>query len=121
MRLPRLARLIPGRTRLHLAWFLPRSGYWGWRSFFTLLAVLATWPLATQLATALPGWPGDNFAFLYKIWWVATALRAGAEPVQRPASSSAPFGFNFGRGEPTLPNTLPGALIALGSDAGAGL
>jgi hypothetical protein len=83
------------------------------------LAVAATWPLATQFGTALPGWPGDNFAFLYKIWWVETALRTGANLFYDP-NVFAPFGFNFGRGEPTLPNTIPGALVALGAGPVAG-
>ncbi len=83
------------------------------------LAVAATWPLATQWTTALPGWPGDNYAFLYKIWWVETALRTGANLFNDP-NVFAPFGFNFGRGEPTLPNTIPGALVALGAGPVAG-
>ncbi len=79
---------------------------------FAGLAVLATWPLALHLGDAVPGWPGDNFAFLYKIWWVKQALLTHANLFSDP-QVFYPFGFNFGRGEPTLPNTLPGALIAL--------
>ncbi|MGA7732417.1 MAG: hypothetical protein WCD37_14245, partial [Chloroflexia bacterium] len=33
--------------------------------FMALLAVLFTWPLAARLGSSMPGWPADNFAFLY--------------------------------------------------------
>ncbi|HUS16766.1 MAG TPA: hypothetical protein VM536_17360, partial [Chloroflexia bacterium] len=58
-------------------------------------------------------------AFLYKIWWVRTALSTGANLFNDP-NVYYPFGFNFGRGEPTLPNTIPGALIALFAGDAAG-
>jgi len=97
-----------------------RGGLWEWGGLtlaYSALATLATWPLVMRLTTAVPGWPGDNFAFLYKIWWVRTALTGGHDLFHDP-TVFYPFGFNFGRGEPTLPNTLPGAALALlGGDA----
>jgi hypothetical protein len=76
-----------------------------------LLAIGATWPLAARLGDSLPGWPADNFAFLYKLWWFRTALlEQHVSPFFDPGSY-APFGFNLGQGEPTLANTLPGVLI----------
>lgn len=82
-----------------------------------VLAVIMTWPLASRLGTDMPGWPADNFAFLYKLWWFRTALfDLGVSPLFDP-NSYAPFGFNLGQGEPTLLNTLPGSLIGtLSSD-----
>lgn len=75
------------------------------------LAVGATWPVTAHLTDSLPGWPADNFAFLYKLWWFRTALvQQHVSPFFDPGSY-APFGFNLGQGEPTLINTLPGAVI----------
>ncbi|MGI8586234.1 MAG: hypothetical protein ACR2M0_00905 [Chloroflexia bacterium] len=89
-----------------------RAAEWvGLTAIFAGLALVATWPLTTRLGDAVPGPPGDNFAFLYKIWWVRTALGSGANLFNDP-HVFFPFGFNFGRGEPTLPNTLPGAALA---------
>jgi hypothetical protein len=59
----------------------------------------------------LPGWPADNFAFLYKFWWFRTALFETHQWPFFDPNSFAPFGFNLGQGEPTLANTLPGALL----------
>ncbi len=76
-----------------------------------LLAVAFTWPLATRLGTSMPGWPADNFAFLYKMWWFRTALvERGQWPLFDP-NSYAPYGFDLAQGEPTLVNTLPGVVI----------
>lgn len=76
-----------------------------------LQAMAQTWPLPARIATSLPGWPGDNFAFLYKLWWFRTALFNEHISPFFDAGSYAPFGFNLGQGEPTLVNTLPGAVI----------
>jgi hypothetical protein len=75
------------------------------------LTLVLTWPLVTHLDTALPSWPGDSFTFLYKIWWFREALGSGQWPLFDP-NTYAPFGFDLGRGEPTLLNNVPGALIA---------
>ena len=70
-----------------------------------------TWPLVLRLGEALPGWPGDNFAFLYKFWWFRTALLETHRSPFFDPNTFAPFGFNLGQGEPTLANTLPGVPI----------
>lgn len=76
-----------------------------------LLAIGATWPLVRKLGDSLPGWPADNFAFLYKLWWFRTALVEEHRSPFFDPGSYAPFGFNLGQGEPTLANTLPGTLL----------
>jgi hypothetical protein len=79
--------------------------------FMSLLAILFTWPLAARIGSSMPGWPADNFAFLYKLWWFRTALiERGQWPLFDP-NSYAPFGFDLGQGEPTLANTIPGVVI----------
>ncbi len=79
--------------------------------FLLGLAVAFTWPVASRLGSALPGWPGDNFAFLYKLWWFRTAvLNLHLWPFFDP-NSYAPFGFNLAQGEPTLINTVPGIIL----------
>ena len=78
-------------------------------ALFSLILTLAmTWPLATELNSAMPGWPGDNFAFLYKLWWFRTALLVTHQSPLFDPNSYAPFGFSLGQGEPTYLNTVPG-------------
>ncbi|MGE5358898.1 MAG: hypothetical protein ACM3NQ_07740 [Bacteroidales bacterium] len=45
-------------------------------AFFAGLALLWTWPLALHLTTAIPGKPGDNYSFLWALWWMRRALSA---------------------------------------------
>lgn len=93
-----------GRSR----WELPAVG-----ALAGLLSLANTWPTLERLSTSLPGWPGDNFAFLYKLWWFrASIVQEGRWPFFDPGSY-APFGFNLGQGEPTLINTLPGVVTGV--------
>lgn len=87
-------------------WELPAVG-----ALAGLLSLAQTWPLPMRLWDSLPGWPGDNFAFLYKLWWFRTALVEQHRSPFFDPGSYAPFGFNLGQGEPTLINTLPGAIV----------
>lgn len=78
-------------------------------ALFSLVLTLGmTWPLATELNSAMPGWPGDNFAFLYKLWWFRTALLVTHQSPLFDPNSYSPFGFSLGQGEPTYLNTVPG-------------
>jgi hypothetical protein len=78
-----------------------------------MLALVWTWPLAARLGVSMPGWPADNFAFLYKLRLFRVALfERGTSPFYD-SNSYAPFGFDLGLGEPTLANTVPGALIGV--------
>ncbi|HYO49479.1 MAG TPA: hypothetical protein VEW94_06475, partial [Chloroflexia bacterium] len=87
-------------------WEVPAVG-----AFVGLLSLVMTWPLVGRIASAMPGWPADNFAFLYKVWWFRTAIfEQGRWPLFDP-NSYAPFGFDLAQGEPTLLNTVPGAVI----------
>jgi hypothetical protein len=96
-------------------WELPAVG-----GLVAVLAVVMTWPVAARLGDSLPGWPGDNFAFLYKFWWFRTALLETHRWPFFDPNVFAPFGFSLGQGEPTLANTLPGVpLGALFGDVAA--
>lgn len=75
------------------------------------ISLAITWPLVLRFDTDLPGWPGDNFAFLYKFWWFRTALVVQHRWPFFDPNTFVPFGFNLGQGEPTLANTLPGVLV----------
>ncbi len=37
---------------------------------FACAAIGWTWPLARHLTTAIPGDPGDNYSFLWNLWWM---------------------------------------------------
>ena len=101
----RLMRIAAARA-FSSPWQLPLVGL-----AVALLSLLMTWPLVTRLDNSLPGWPGDNFAFLYKFWWFRVALlHEHRQPLFDP-NTFAPFGFNLGQGEPTLLNTLPGVVL----------
>ena len=41
---------------------------------FAALAVGWTWPLAVHLHDAIPGAPGDNFSFVWNLWWMRHVL-----------------------------------------------
>jgi len=50
-----------------------RSGAWrhtGPLALFAGLAVAWTWPLAQHLSDAIPGDPGDNYGYLWNLWWM---------------------------------------------------
>ncbi|MCS6800930.1 MAG: hypothetical protein RMM58_03825 [Chloroflexota bacterium] len=58
----------------------------------------------------IPGWPGDNFYFLWQLVWVREAILAGVSPLWAP-HIFFPEGFHLARDDMTLLNTLPGALL----------
>jgi len=40
---------------------------------FFVLALLATWPLATRITTHVPGsdtWAHDEYTFIWSMWWL---------------------------------------------------
>jgi hypothetical protein len=41
---------------------------------FAALAVGWTWPLVLHLRDAVPGGPGDNYSFLWNLWWMRHVL-----------------------------------------------
>ena len=43
-------------------------------ALFATLAVAWTWPLVLHLGDAVPGDPGDNYSFLWNLWWMRHVL-----------------------------------------------
>ena len=41
---------------------------------FAALAVGWTWPLVLHLGDAVPGGPGDNYSFVWNLWWMRHVL-----------------------------------------------
>jgi len=41
---------------------------------FAALAVAWTWPLVLHLRDSLPGGPGDNYSFVWNLWWMRHVL-----------------------------------------------
>jgi len=42
------------------------------------LAIVWTWPLARHLSTHVTGLPGDNYSFLWNLWWMRYVVAHGA-------------------------------------------
>lgn len=73
---------------------------------FILLSLAMTYPLVLNFRTHIPGVPGDNFAYLWKIWWFEKAM---VDLHQNPLFAPHilyPEGFDFARDEATISNTL---------------
>src|SRR4029077_16374713 len=43
-------------------------------ALFGALAIAWTWPLALHLHDAIPGGPGDNYSFVWNLWWMRRVL-----------------------------------------------
>ncbi len=43
-------------------------------ALFGAFAVAWTWPLALHLDNAIPGGPGDNYSFVWNLWWMRHVL-----------------------------------------------
>src|ERR1700682_6008745 len=41
---------------------------------FAAMTVTWTWPLVPHLRDALPGYPGDNYSFVWNLWWMRHVL-----------------------------------------------
>lgn len=73
-----------------------------------LLSVVMTYPLAADLAGTVPGPPGDNFEYVYKLWWFEHALfDLNRSPFFVPGVFY-PFGYELALSETTLANTILG-------------
>ncbi len=76
---------------------------------FCLLGLVLTYPLVRDLGSAVlgPPSPGDQFEYVYKVWWFKHALLdLHSSPFFNP-DMFYPFGYNVALSETTLSNTIP--------------
>jgi hypothetical protein len=58
-------------------------------------AILWTWPLAIHFRHHIPGTPGDNFSFLWNLWWMRHVLAAPAGGYFHSSYLFFPFGVDL--------------------------
>jgi hypothetical protein len=90
--------LVTWRVRVHA----------GPALLFAALAVGWTWPLVLHLGDAVPGGPGDNYSFLWNLWWMRHVL---ATP-QLPYFHTTYLFYPFGTPIANHPHTALPALVA---------
>lgn len=79
---------------------------------FVAWSLVATWPLVAHVSDAVMGPPGDNYEYLYKIWWTKTALLdLHRSPLFVPGVFY-PVGYDVTLSETTLANVLPAVPLA---------
>ena len=59
------------------------------------MSVIWTWPLALHLRDHIPGLPGDNFSFLWNLWWMRKALSAPELGFFHSTYLFSPFGVDL--------------------------
>ncbi len=98
-----------GWLKARRLWQSPAARVLAVPCFYLLATIIFTWPYVLSFGSRLPGWPMDNFNFMYKIWWVSHAIFGNPPPgsslVFNP-NVYYPIGFNLGQGEFTPANTL---------------
>ncbi len=62
---------------------------------YAALAVVWTWPLALHVRESIPGPPGDNFSFLWNLWWMRKALSSPELEFFRSSYLLSPFGVDL--------------------------
>ena len=87
---------------------MTRSAFFAPFALFAALAIAWTWPLAQHLNGALPGRPGDNFSFVWNLWWMRHVL---ATPGLRYFHTTYLF-YPFGTTIVDHPHTALPAMVA---------
>jgi hypothetical protein len=62
---------------------------------YAALAVVWTWPLALYLRDHVPGLPGDNFSFLWNLWWMRKAVGSADLEFFRSTYLFSPYGVDL--------------------------
>ncbi len=75
---------------------------------FAALTVAWTWPLALHMREAIPGDPGDNYSFLWYLWWMRHVLATPGLDFFHTTFLFYPFGASIANN----PHTALPALIA---------
>jgi hypothetical protein len=77
-------------------------------ALFVALAIAWTWPLALHLPDALPGGPGDNYSFVWNLWWMRHVLATPGLAYFHTSHLFYPFGTSIAN----HPHTALPALVA---------
>ena len=77
-------------------------------ALFAALAIAWTWPLARHLGDALPGDPGDNYSFVWNLWWMRHVLATPGLAYFHTTYLFAPFGTTIAN----HPHTALPAIVA---------
>jgi hypothetical protein len=77
-------------------------------ALFAALAIGWTWPLAVHLSDAVPGGPGDNYSFVWNLWWMRHVLATPGLAYFHTAYLFHPFGTTIAN----HPHTALPALVA---------
>jgi len=95
---------FPANTAGRQAW--ERHPTAGIALFFSLLSLVATYPLVGHLTDAIPGPPWDNFNWLFDVWWFKEAIFVrGTSPLFQP-EIFYPTGYAFGTSDAVWANKL---------------
>ncbi|HEV3214701.1 MAG TPA: hypothetical protein VGZ27_03215 [Vicinamibacterales bacterium] len=64
-------------------------------AFVAVLSIVWTWPLARHFRDRIPGGPGDNFSFLWNLWWMRQVLSHRALSFFHSPYLFSPFGVDL--------------------------
>ena len=59
------------------------------------MSIVWTWPLALHFRDHIPGQPGDNYSFLWNLWWMRKALSAPELDFFQSRYLFSPFGVDL--------------------------
>ncbi len=59
------------------------------------MSIVWTWPLALHFSDHIPGLPGDNYSFLWNLWWMRKALSAPELDFFQSRYLFSPFGVDL--------------------------
>jgi len=84
-------------------------------ALFGALAVAWTWPLAAHLHDAIPGGPGDNYSFVWNLWWMRHVLATPGLSYFHTTYLFHPFGTSIANHPNTALPALVGATVLGGA------
>jgi len=73
---------------------------------FVALTLVMTYPLVLHIGSAIPGWPGDNFFYVWQFSWVQEALANPMKSIWYAPSVYYPDGFDLRNAELTPANSI---------------
>jgi Dolichyl-phosphate-mannose-protein mannosyltransferase len=79
-------------------------------SFYLVVAILMTWPVAAHLTDRVAGEPADNRLFVWTIWVVRQEMMAGHAPLYT-TFVYYPDGISLALHALVITKTIPGALL----------